>query len=215
MKEFGIQGVLSIAKEMGSGVYSLFNTGLELMPYLGRMVQTVKFNRLSRRMDENSMQLHRIGQLSRDSILAEEYISQRIFPIVLADLIEEHEDAKFNLVLNGFENVFVEENGNESIVINYFDTLRNLRYKDVKRILYLSGTTDDFPQNDLDGEEEDFIWSIDNKLERQGLVVIERTLEMMAGRGIKPSSRDRVHLTPFGMRFLKFIQLSNEKVAES
>ncbi|PFE56030.1 hypothetical protein CN318_12365 [Bacillus cereus] len=215
MNEIGLQSILSAAKEIGSGVYSLFNTGLELTPYLGRMVQTVKFNRLSRRMDENSLQLNRIGQMSRESLLAEEYITQRIFPIVLADLIEEHEDAKFNLVLNGFENVFIEENGNESVVINYFDTLRNLRYKDVKRILYLSGTIDDFPQHDLDGEEEDFIWSIDNKLERQGLVVVERTFEMYAGRGIKPGDRESVHLTPFGMRFLKFIQLSNKQVAGS
>ncbi|MGR3778323.1 hypothetical protein ACT1UG_21940 [Bacillus paramycoides] len=46
MNEIGLQGVLGVAKEIGSGVYSLFSTGFELTPYLGSMIQTVKFNLL-------------------------------------------------------------------------------------------------------------------------------------------------------------------------
>lgn len=205
MKEVSVQSFLSVAEEIGQGVHSLFSQGIEYVPYLGRFIQTVKFNRLERRMRENSLQLQRISQLSQASVLAEEFITQRIFPIVLADLIEEHEEAKVNLLLNGFENVFIEEKEDESMVINYFDTLRQLRYKDIKRLLYLAGKVDSYPQPEIGSEEDAFVWSIDNKLERQGLMFIKKTWEMMEGIYSQPIDCDGITIMPYGIRFIDFI----------
>jgi len=213
MKLSNMQSILSVAEEMGGGVLDLFSEGMDYVPYLGRLVQTVKFNRLQRRMEENSLQLQRISQLASSSILAEEYIKQRIFPIVLGEMIEEHEDAKINLLLNGFENVFIEEKDNESMVINYFDVISRLRYKDIKRLLFIAGITEAFEQHIQESEEEAFVWSVDNKLETNGLVVVVKSIAMMNGDNIKPVVPEKIKITPFGKEFLNFIQI--KKLAES
>ncbi|MFD0771647.1 hypothetical protein ACFQZ1_23205 [Bacillus sp. CGMCC 1.60114] len=54
MKEVSIQRVLSVTEEIGTGVHDLFSTGIEYVPYLGKFIRNVKFNRLERRMKEHS-----------------------------------------------------------------------------------------------------------------------------------------------------------------
>lgn len=71
--------------------------------------------------------MKRIDNLFASEKLGKDYIQERVGPIVLSDLIEEHEDAKILYLLQGFENVFINECKNESLVINYFDTLRRPR----------------------------------------------------------------------------------------
>ncbi|MDA1867357.1 hypothetical protein PDK12_02840 [Bacillus cereus] len=211
MSENNTQGVLAIAKEFG--LESLVSVGMDYIPFLSTFNNIRKFNRLERRMKEHSLQLKKISQLSHDSTLANEYISERIFPIVLADLIEEHEDAKINLILNGFENVFIEEKSEESIVINYYDTLRNLRYKDIRRLLDLLGVTGDFYMPVTITEEAAVISGIDAKLESYGLLRIDR---VGRGRGeyefVNPS---HVKETYYGKKFLQFILEKDKNVAES
>ncbi|MBZ6485058.1 hypothetical protein [Priestia aryabhattai] len=56
--------------------------------------------------------------------------------IILLDLIEQDEDAKIFYLLASFENAFIDKKTNESLIINYFDTLRQLRYIDVKYMYY-------------------------------------------------------------------------------
>jgi len=122
----------------------MFKTSLQLVPNLTNIYQTIKIQRLQRRLKDNENKLKRISSLCSDSILSEKYITERIFPVVLSDLIEEHEEAKIELILNGFENVFIDEKHEESVVINLFDTLRTLRYIDIKRLLYLANEIDDY-----------------------------------------------------------------------
>ncbi|MBJ7951854.1 hypothetical protein [Bacillus cereus] len=211
MKGNGVQEIISVAEEFG--LDSMVDIGMDLMPYVSSFRNMVKFNRLERRMKEHSDQLKRIGQLSKSSTLAADYIAERIFPIVLADLIEEHEDAKIHLILNGFENVFIEEKSEESIVINYYDTLRNLRYKDVRRFLDLVGVTGSYDTPLIITEEAAIISGIDVKLESNGLVSIDR---VGIGHGqyafVSPADVKETH---YGKRFLKFILSKEKKVAES
>ncbi|PFS09626.1 hypothetical protein COK55_27105 [Bacillus cereus] len=220
MSDNNTQGVLAVAKEFG--LEGLVSVGLDFIPFLSSFNNMRKFNRLERRMKESSAQLNRISQLSHNSALAEEYISQRIFPIVLTDLIEEHEDAKISLILTGFENVFIEEKIEESIVINYFDTLRNLRYKDIKRFLYLVGEIESYSLPIIDSEEEAFISNVDLKLERNGLITIQQVVsfDLKAIQAHEPARYETNHpanvrITPYGSRFLKFILSNEEIVAES
>src|SRR5690554_5027469 len=121
-KEFEI--VLTAAKKVSAGMGELVEFGLEYVPFLGKALSFLKIRRLEKRIIEHTQQLSRISKLNASSSMSVEYIQERIFPIVLENLIEEHEDAKINLILNGFENVFIEEKTNESVVINFFDTLR-------------------------------------------------------------------------------------------
>src|SRR5690606_20845225 len=109
-----IQAVSSINPYFGE----VIENTIDYVPYISRVIQTMKINRLILRFKEHDKKINRIASLAADSILSAEYINQRIFPIIFSDLYEEHEDAKVNLILNGFENVFIEQNTNESVIIN-------------------------------------------------------------------------------------------------
>ena len=118
-----MENLLNSVEKISPGFSKLLEQGMDFVPYIGRMYTNIKINRLQRRLNEHDEKLKKISMLSSYSKLSNEYITERIFPIVLGDLIEEHEDAKILLILNGFENVFIEENSQESVVISYFDTL--------------------------------------------------------------------------------------------
>jgi hypothetical protein len=196
--------LITVADHIDPNLGMLIEHGIEFVPYLSKVYNFVKFNRLARRVEQHSDQLKRISQLSAETSLPAAYIQERIFPIVFADLLEEHEDAKINLILTGFENVFIEENSNESIVINYFDTLRSLRYADIKRLLYLSGLTDSFPMYSLESEEYAHLRSIDAKLENLNLVGFKKKFGEFSGEEYEVR-KEEVKTKRYGKRFLKFI----------
>lgn len=192
----------------GSSINSYFGeiieNGIDYVPYLGKVLQKIKINRLIRRFKEHDKKINRIASLASDSNLSAEYISQRVFPVIFSDLFEEHEDAKVNLILNGFENVFIEQNSNESVIINFYDTLRNLRYLDLKRFFYLTSISDEKMAFSLESDEHALIRNIDKKLESNGLIGIKKTWNDLGGI---ESDKDRadIELPLYGEKFLKFI----------
>ncbi|MFZ7933430.1 hypothetical protein ACO1D2_20545 [Bacillus thuringiensis] len=202
--------VLDTAKKIHPLLPDLIEEGMEFVPYLGSFLQFRKMNRFDRRIKENSKKLEKISKLCSDSLLSEELIKERVFPIVLSDLIEEHEDAKINLILNGFENVFIEEKTNESVVISYFDILRNLRYADIKRFLYFADETFDYPNYPDLSEERALTRNIDGKLGKLGLINISATWINLDGHD-NDNDRENVSLTLYGTKFAEFI-LSDENV---
>lgn len=182
----------------------ILENGIDFVPYIGKLVQTVKINRLIRRFKEHDKKINFISHLAADSVLSSEYISQRIFPIIFSDLFEEHEDAKINLILNGFENVFIEENRNESVIINFYDMLRNLRYLDLKRLFYLAGLTEETITFVQESDVHGLIRNIDRRLENNGLLNIKKTWKDI---GDSDSDKDRndIEISLYGKKFLKFI----------
>lgn len=182
----------------------ILENGIDFVPYIGKFVQTVKINRLIRRFKEHDKKINFISHLAADSVLSSEYISQRIFPIIFSDLFEEHEDAKINLILNGFENVFIEQNSNESVIINFYDMLRNLRYLDLKRLFYLAGLTEETITFVQESDVHGLIRNIDRRLENNGLLNIKKTWKDI---GDSDSDKDRndVEISLYGNKFLKFI----------
>lgn len=196
--------ILDRINEINPALSDLFEIGLELSP-VGGLITHMKINRLKIRLEEYEQQLNRISQLHSSSVLSADYITQRVFPIVLSDLIEEHEDSKINLILNGFENVFIEENSKESVVLNYFDTLRDLRYLDIKRLFYLADITNEYY---FEGEEEQSVTlNVGLKLQNQGLIGVKKE-GMSFGGGYqreKEVTRENVLLYSYGENFLKFV----------
>jgi|SRR5690625_1392032 len=200
-----ISKIIDSTKEISPSLGISIQTALKLVPYVGKCYSRVKFNRLNSRVKAHRNQLQRIGQLRTQELLNADYINERIFPIVLEQLIEEHEDAKVNFILNGFENVFIEEKSSESLVLNYFDTLRELRYLDIKRLFYLSSLIEEF---NYDSEEEEaIIFNIDNKLQSLGLIRVEITGITFDGGWERENemSKDNVKDTSYGKAFLDFI----------
>ncbi|MBY0088103.1 hypothetical protein [Brevibacillus brevis] len=190
-----------------SELYSLIDVGLSLAPYIGKVWQFVKFNRLERRVNEHQAQFLRINQLMHDTILSADYIKERIFPIVFEDLLEEHEDSKVNYILNGFQNIFREEKADESLVINYFDTLRELRYADIRRFFYFCGLDSDFPESRSE-DNEALKKSIEQKLFRLGLINFITRWDDNEGLDL-PRSKDDVTLSLFGRNFLRFVNTTS------
>ncbi|QNR66166.1 hypothetical protein IAQ67_20255 [Paenibacillus peoriae] len=182
----------------------ILENGIDFVPYIGKLVQTVKINRLIRRFKERDKKINFISDLAADSVLSSEYISQRIFPIIFSDLFEEHEDAKINLIFNGFENIFIEQNSNESVIINFYDMLRSLRYLDLKRLFYLAGLTEETITFVQGSDVHGLIRNIDRRLENNGLLNIKKTLKDIGGSDSDKDRKD-VEISLYGKKFLKFI----------
>lgn len=176
------------------------------MPYIGQFEQTRKINRAERRIKENSVPLKRIQQLFLSGELSQEFIQEKIGPIVLSDLIEEHEDAKIRYLLGGFENVFIDKNTNESLIINYFDTLRQLRYIDVKYLHYYAGLeNDEKSKYEKDSKEEALYLQIYTKLERLYLIKHASTFDYFDFGPESSEESLRTELTKYGKNFVAFI----------
>lgn len=185
-----------------------------MAPYLGKLNQIRKLNRAERRIKEHAKHLKRIDKLFASEKLSKDYIQEKVGPIVLSDLIEEHEDAKILYLLQGFENVFINECKNESLVINYFDTLRNLRYEDVRMLFYLSGI-DKNPFEDYTKGSPEHILSkqIYSKLERLYLIKSASTFSYLELGPEADEAELKPTLTPYGKNFLNFIVLDFDEDA--
>lgn len=202
-----IDQIASAVKKINPVFGDIFEHALDYVPYIGKVLMHVKLNRFERRLNENAEQIQRIGKLASNTLLSSEYISERIFPIVLSDLIEEHEDAKINLILNGYENVFINEKDDESLVIHYFDTLRNLRYVDLRRFFYLVKLVDE-NSAELNNEMLGMTRSIDKKLMNLNLIK-EGGLRVGEFQGMEyDNTYKTVDLTLFGRYFLDWITIN-------
>lgn len=200
-----MENLLNSVEKISPGFSKLLEQGMDFVPYIGRMYTNIKINRLQRRLNEHDEKLKKISMLSSYSKLSNEYITERIFPIVLGDLIEEHEDAKILLILNGFENVFIEENSQESVVISYFDTLRSLRYADVVRLLYLAGRKDSYPLPIIESDEHALIRNIDAKLKSLGLIGDISGFRFDASDKEEDTNKDDIIINLYCKKFLDFI----------
>lgn len=210
----GFGQVGEIVKNVAPGLEDTIGVAMEFTPYVGSILQARKLNRFKSRIEDNEQQIREISALFGYSKMSREFINERIAPIVFADIIEEHEDAKINLILTGFQNVFLDENSNESMIINYFDTLRELRYEDIKRLFYLVKRMDSYPLREYDTEEYAHLRYMDMKLERMGLVFIEKRVGELQYEEYE-TERGKVKTSMYGKRFLKFICEKEEQNNEA
>lgn len=194
---------------IGLNFTMILEAGFELAPYLSKFLQTKKINRLNTRLNNHIDQLKRIDKLFSNAKISSEFIQEKIGPIVLSDLIEEHEEAKMVYLLNGFENVFINENTNESLIINYYDTLRELRYEDIRRLYYYAAITDELPlDKEMNNELIIMQKQIYSKLERLYIVKSAKTYaSIQYGSEELNDDERRVELTTYGANFVKFISL--------
>ncbi|MBO2942793.1 hypothetical protein JJQ72_02180 [Paenibacillus sp. F411] len=148
-----------------------------------------------------------------DNKLLNDFIRQKAFPIVLDELLAEHEEEKIDLVLNGLEYTYKEDIRDESKILVYFDVLRELRVEVIKKLItytdfYMKYWSLElkplllFPPNDKEGrkkynENQGYLSYIDNQLETLGLTTKEVT----------ESLGEKVVLTDFGEHFIQFFDL--------
>jgi len=183
-----VQGLLYdfLGIEKGSSVDEIIDFGLSAAPIISKVYNTFKLRRFDKRIKNNEAQLNRINQklvLLDDPI--KEMIQNTIFPYILDDLIEEHQEKKVAFILNGFEYIVDEKISEESYIISYYDVLRELRIEDIKRLLeytveYLMSDlyseemhnrqTLRFKNPERFNKEESYRTHIDYKLESKGII---------------------------------------------
>jgi hypothetical protein len=191
----------------GEGFYSLLKEAIETMPYVNKLFFKRQLNQIERRVKKYAPQLRTLTYLNGTSKFPEEFIQEKIGPIVFADFIEEHEDAKILYILNGFQHVFFEENPDENIIYNHFDTLRSLRYGHVRRLFYHAGLDEVYPtkENVNRPEYQTYSKSIDTKLKSMDLIHIPTKFDDLDGKEwFEPEVQHDV--LAYGREFLSFIK---------
>lgn len=102
--------------------------------------------------------------------------------------------------------MFIEKNTNESLIINYFDTLRQLRYLDIKYLLYFAGVeNNDKSKYEKGSKEEALYLQIYTKLERLYLIKHASTFEYFDFGPESSEESLRTELTKYGKDFVSFI----------
>ncbi|WP_164670224.1 hypothetical protein [Virgibacillus doumboii] len=183
-----IKSLLGI--EDGSTIDLLIDNAMSATPYISGAYNAYKMQRFKKRLDLHEKQLSIIGNkinlLEDKSFKA--MIQHTIFPYILDDLIEEHQEKKVNYIINGFNYVVDEEINDEAYIISYYDTLRVLRVEDIKRLLEydteflihmkhnVENKRRELKHSDdkLFYEQESYRQHIDYKLESKGLIGYDR-----------------------------------------
>ncbi|WP_157771291.1 hypothetical protein [Paenibacillus sonchi] len=76
--------------------------------------------------------------IEQNNRLLDEFIRKKAFPFILDELLEEHEEEKIDLIINGLEYTYKNEVREESKMLVYFDVLRELRVDELKRLFRFS-----------------------------------------------------------------------------
>lgn len=203
----------TVKEYVGDDLACVLDYIIDLAPYLGKLYQTRKIGRAEKRIKEHSQQLKRIQSLFASETISKEFIQEKVGSIVLSDIIEEHEDAKIVYILNGFENVFINKNTDETLILNYYDTLRDLRYEDIRKLYYYAAIKDDpFKNVEKGSPREALSQQIYSKLERLYLVKAAKTWDALErGTDLLSEGERKVELTQYGKEFIKFISMDFEE----
>jgi len=186
--------VLSVSEILGinpeSGISSLIEGSIDTLPYMGKVYNAFKMNRFQARLKRVEGRLLKLSStmIENEDELLNEFIQKKAFPFTLNELLEEHEEEKVDLILNGLEYTYKQGIREESKVLVYFDVLRDLRVEEIKKLIEYSKEYEkpdisseikiDFPpygnQSKMDKyyENRGYASYVDNHLEKLGLLNI-------------------------------------------
>lgn len=226
-----------IGIEQGSEIELVFDSLMDQAPVIGKFISTYKIHRLGKRLSVCETE---IGILSNkveliDDLNFIEFLKGFLFPSLLEDMLNEDEDNKIEYFLNGFAYVIDEIIDDKSKVLIYYDVLRELRFIEIEYLISLTSEYKRFRNRKNNGNENitemfyfakmkrenrefgNLYWSIENKLERLGLIDTGRQLkfeEIMNKmnnalqkyqKGITSTTNpSEIQLTAFGKSFLNF-----------
>lgn len=180
----------------GSQLDQIVDGIIDKVPYALKIRSAVIMNRLQTRLKNCENQLRTIQQLVNqiDDGDYNNFIQNLVFPLVFEDLLNELQDEKVELLLNGFEVTLRNRIRDEDKIVSYYDVLRELRVEDIKELLTYTSEYKKFrgellAQNDMlfrpnipKTQEELIEWNqnkghksyITNKLEKLGLLDLHK-----------------------------------------
>lgn len=204
----------------GSTIHGLIDSSIDALPYIGKIHSAYKMARLQKRVKQLETRLSALSitMYENDNKLLNQFIRDKAFPIVLDELLSEHEEEKIDLVINGLEYTYKEEITEVSKILVYFDVLRELRVEELKKLIT---HTDHYKaqwkprlkmslvhRDDIEGikkqrEVRGLKNYIDNHLATLGLTT---TKDITEEYGLETISQEEV-LTEFGEQFIDFFDL--------
>lgn len=203
---------------------------LDYLPYIGKIISVVKFKRLETRLKKLESRIKIILDSMNQGLdeTMNEFIRNKAFPIFINELLEEHEEEKIDLIMNGIEYTYENNIRSESKILIYYDVLRALRVDELKRLYYYATQkkVDIFEfkrfnpkmnqrltEDEVKAIREKNIYEsyIDNHLEMLNLIKsrIHRKLDELESivKETSNSSGSLIEITFFGKDFIDFIDL--------
>lgn len=187
-----VKALVDIGEESGEEalIEGLF---LEQVPVIGKIISTIKYRRLSKRLKDNEQKIKKLSTKVNNIDDADfiDFLKNFLFPSILQNIMEEDEDAKIGYFLDGFEQVIDEEVVDKSKILIMYDLLRELRYIEIEYLISFSSEYKVF-EMDYYYDTGEYVEShfnhfdtktfneikpaIEIKLERLGLLDTERLL---------------------------------------
>ncbi|UTR08851.1 hypothetical protein MM300_12975 [Evansella sp. LMS18] len=186
-----------------------------LSPYISGYINFRQHRNFKRSIKALESRLD-ILELSKLNSAEYNFIKEEIFPIGINLMLNEDQEEKLNLIINGINNCVRNKFFEKDMVLTYYDVLNSLRSID---LLYLFGLLEDESGEDIlkrdlekligdqskDGQERRIATGyIIRKLSRLDLITSPKTWADMGGEETNISNRD-YKLTDFAINFLKFI----------
>lgn len=109
--------------------------GTMLAPYIGSVMNIIKFRRIESRLQKHSEELAEL----RNSLLTldsnfQQFIRERVFPLVIENIYEETQEEKIGVIFNGLTGVIKNKIADEDLIITYFDVLNELRIAEIQHL---------------------------------------------------------------------------------
>lgn len=201
-----LKDMLEVAE--GTIVDTVIDVGLGAAPVVGKVYQSYQIWKLQKRMTSNEQQLLRLKEKVETSE-NEVFYKQEIFPLIVKSLMEDDEDLKAKVIIDGFEYVIDNDLHNIERIYHYYDVLSELRYGDIMVLVTFPPYN---PANYSFSEKRSnvFLSSSNTSKELSEEEAIQRYQKNKLVRLGLLSDGLEQHLTDFGTRFIKFFTVEDD-----
>ncbi|WP_324657524.1 hypothetical protein SA286_14690 [Bacillus altitudinis] len=226
-----MEPVKFIKEMLGVAEGGFVDTGVDIVagviPHVGQALQSYQINKLKRRLKINENQLSELKD-KIESSANELFYKQEVFPLIVKKLMDEDEDSKAKVIIDGFEYIIDNDIFEIERIYHYYDVLSELRYSDImifvkKYMPYemrketLKASIELIVLENLNKHEQNLYYEKEaigvyqqNKLIRLGLV--ESKVANVDGadfneKGQMSLIEEKIVITDFGIRFLKFFSI--------
>lgn len=201
---------------------SLLELGVNLIPIADRVYSEYQMRKINKQLKSMQTKIESIVvklDASADALL----YKQEVFPVILKQMIQEPQEDKIKLIIDGFEYLIEKNITDLDMIYLYYDVLHSLRDAD---IIFMTNNFINFHDNQTESSkslrmENDIQMNINfyitNKLVNLGLVILKVDKNPVTYEELKKGNNRNVgyesavkfdigkyELTPFGESFINF-----------
>ena len=207
-EEFVDQMYSELPKKAQEPVRIFVDGTATLAPVLGKYYHQYQHRKIDRAFKEMSPKLERIAS-KIESSEETELFKEEIFPVIVSKILNEPEEEKIKIIIDGFEHSIDKEITDLDDIFYYYDVLEKLRFSDIVFLIKTYPLTQKKESNMSQQirhyksfeeflDREPFAIYVNNKLQNLGLI---RSKE---NRNIGSAIKIPFELTSFGEKFCEF-----------